>query len=67
MFCIIAITLLPNISLQLPIIISPIKLGRVADKELILIQKFVSTLIFAFAAMARLVLDSLTSQIDNIS
>ena len=62
-----AILFLPNISLQLPIIISPIKLGRVADKELILIQKFVSTLIFAFTAMARLVLDSLTSQIDNIS
>ena len=52
----------PKISLQLPIITSPNKLGKVADKELTLIQKFVSALIFAFAAIPRLVFDSPTFQ-----
>ena len=39
---------------------SPSRLGSVADNELTLIQKFVSTLIFAFAAIASLVFDSPT-------
>ena len=54
---------LPKMSLQLPIMISPSRLGNVAANELILIQKFVSTLIFVFAAIAGLVLDSPTYKI----